>query len=178
MKLRRHVALVGLPGAGKTCVGNALAARLACGFADSDEEVERVTGATVSGIFASGGEVAFRSLEREAIERLIGSEPGVIALGGGAFQAASARQRLLQHALVIWLDVPEAVLVERLRRSGGRPLLTGGDLRARLHTLSEERLAHYAQAHAKVAAFTSAIMTEKILSLLAQSDMAAVRAIR
>lgn len=178
MKLRRHVALVGLPGAGKTCVGKALAARLGCGFVDSDEEVERIAGATVSSIFARRGEAAFRSLEREAIECLIQSAPGVIALGGGAFQAASARELLLRHALAIWLDVPEDVLVERLRRSGGRPLLTGGDLRARLRALSEGRLAHYAQAHVRVAAVTSAEMTEKILSLLAQSDMAAVRASR
>lgn len=178
MKLRRHIALVGLPGAGKTCVGRALAARLDCGFADSDEEVERVAGASVSSIFARHGEAAFRTLEREAIERLIPSEPRVLALGGGAFQAASLREPLLQRALVIWLDVPEDVLVERFGRSGGRPLLAGGDLRARLRTLSAGRLAYYAQAHVRVAAVTSAEMTEKILSLLDQSDMAAVRASR
>lgn len=91
MKLRRHVALVGLPGAGKTFVGRALAARLDCGFADSDEEVERAAGASVSSIFARHGEAAFRTLEREATERQIAGEPRVIALGGGAFQAPSLR---------------------------------------------------------------------------------------
>lgn len=59
VKLRHHDALVGLPGAGKTRVGRALAKRLACGFMDSDEEVERVAGATVSSVFARRGEAAF-----------------------------------------------------------------------------------------------------------------------
>lgn len=178
MKLRRHIALVGLPGAGKTSVGRALATGLACGFADSDEEVERIAGATVSSIFARHGETAFRTLEREVIERLIHSEPRVIALGGGAFEAASVREPLLDTAVVIWLDVAEEVLVERLGRSGGRPLLAGGDLRAGLRALAAGRLAHYAQAHVRVAAATSAEMTEKIVALLVQSDMAAESASR
>lgn len=176
--LRRHIALVGLPGAGKTHVGRALAARLACGFVDSDEEVERIAGASVSRIFADHGEAAFRTLEREAIERLIQNEPRVIALGGGAFQAPSLREPLLQRALVVWLDVSEDVLVERLGRGGARPLLAGGDLRAQLRTLSAGRLAHYAQAHVRVAAVTSAKMIERILSLIDQSDIAAISASR
>lgn len=178
MTLRRHIALVGLPGAGKTRVGRALAARLACGFADSDGEVERIAGGTVSSIFACQGEAAFRKLECEAIERLIHSEPRVIALGGGAFHAPSVRQSLLERALVIWLDVPEDVLVERLGRGGGRPLLEGGDLRARLRALYEERRAHYARAQVRVAAATSAEVIERIVALLDQSDMAAVSASR
>lgn len=176
VKLRRHVALIGLPGAGKSFVGRALAERLDCGFADSDEEVERFAGASISSIFARHGEAAFRTLECEAIERLMPSEPQVIALGGGAFQAPSVRQALLQRAFVIWFDVPEDVLVERLGRSGARPLLAGGNLRARLRTLSAERLAYYALAHVRVAAVTSAEMTEKILSLLEQNDIAAAGA--
>lgn len=178
MTLRRHVVLVGLPGAGKTSVGRALAARLGCGFADSDEEVERIAGATVPSIFARQGEAAFRTLERQAIERLIQSEPAVIALGGGAFQDPSIREPLLDCALVIWLDVPEDMLMERLGRSGGRPLLAGGDLRARLRALAAGRLAHYAHAHVRIVAASSAEMTEKILFLLDQSDMAAVSASR
>lgn len=178
MKLNRHVALVGLPGAGKTFVGRALAARLDCGFADSDEEVERVAGASISSIFARHGEATFRTLEREAIERLIPSEPRVLALGGGAFEAPSLRELLLQRALVVWLDVSEDALVERLGRSGARPLLAGGELRTRLRTMSAGRLAKYAQAHVRAAAVTSAEMTEKILSLLDQSDIAAISASR
>lgn len=178
MKLRRHVALVGLPGAGKTRVGRALAKRLDCSFMDSDEEVERVAGATVSSIFARHGEAAFRALEREAIQRFMQSEPGVIALGGGAFEASSVREALVERALVVWLNVAEDVLVERLRRSGGRPLLAGADLRERLRALSAARLACYAQAHLRVAAVTSAEMTERILVLLDQSDMAAISASR
>lgn len=178
VKLRRHIALVGLPGAGKSRVGSALAAQLGRSFADSDEEVERFAGASVSSIFADQGEATFRTLEREAIKRLIHSDLAVIALGGGGFQNPSVRELLLAAALVIWLDVPEEVLIERLERSGGRPLLSGGDLRTRLRALSAERLPGLAQAHLRVAAATSAEMTEKILSLLDHSDIAATSASR
>lgn len=81
-----------------------LAAGLDYGFVDSDEEVERAAGASVSSIFARHGEAAFRTLEREAIERQIPSEPRVIALGG-TFQAPSIPEPLLDSAPVICLDV-------------------------------------------------------------------------
>lgn len=178
MTLRRHIALIGLPGAGKTSVGRALAARLACGFADSDEEVERLAGVIVSSIFARHGEATFRKLESEAIGRLVRGEPRVIALGGGAFQAPSVREPLLERALVIWLDQPEDVLMERIARGVIRPLLMDGDLRTRLRALSEARSAYYQQAHVRIAAGNSAEVTEKILSLLDQSDRAAVSASR
>lgn len=178
VKLRRHIALVGLPGAGKTRVGSALAARLGRGFADNDQEVERFAGASVSSIFADHGEATFRTLEREAIKRLIHREPAVIALGSGGFQDSSIRELLLAAAFVIWLDVPEEVLIERLDRSGGRPLLAGDDLRTRLRALSAERLPLFAQAHTRVAAASSAEMTKKILSLLGHSDIAAASASR
>lgn len=145
---------------------------------DSDEEVERVAGATLSSIFANQGEAEFRKLEREAIERLMQSEHGVIALGGGGFQDSSVREKLLRCALVVWLDVSEGLLVKRLRRSGARPLLAGADLRERLRALSAARIACYAQAHLRVAATTSTEMTESILVLLDQSDMAATSASR
>lgn len=145
---------------------------------DTDAEVERLAGATVPSIFARHGEAAFRTLERQAIERLAQGEPEVIALGGGAFQASSVRKELLQRGLVVWLDVLEDVLVERIRRSGGRPLLAGADLREGLRALSAERLACYALAHLCVTAVTSAEMTERILVLLDQSDMAAISASR
>jgi shikimate kinase len=167
MSLTRPIALVGLPGAGKTRVGKALAARLACVFADSDAEVERAAGATIAAIFERAGESRFRALEREAVARLLRGAPAVIALGGGAFEDEATRSALLARALVIWLDVPVPILVERLALSERRPLLEGPDIAARLRSLSQRRFAHYAQAHLLVAAATSEQMVEKILAALA-----------
>jgi len=178
VSLTRHVALVGLPGAGKTRVGRMLAERLACRFADSDEEVERETGMTVSAIFARDGESRFRVLEREVIARLLRSSPQVIAPGGGAVEDSSTRAALIGEAFVIWLDVPVAVLVERLAGDVSRPLLAGQDLGARLSELSARRRPYYAQAHLRIAAPTSAEMVAKIVAALDQSDIAATSARR
>jgi shikimate kinase len=170
MTLARPIALVGLPGAGKTRVGQALAARLACLFADSDAEVERATGTTIAAIFEREGESRFRALEREAVARLLRGAPAVIALGAGAFEDEATRSPLLARALVIWLDVPAPILVERLAAGEPRPLLAGHDIAARLRELSERRFRHYAQAHLRIAAASSEEMVEKIVAALDPND--------
>lgn len=166
VSLPRPIALVGLPGAGKTRVGKALAARLGCGFADSDDEVARHSGASVAAIFADQGEDTFRALERDSIKRLFNAGAEVIALGGGAFEDPSTRAFLLTNALVIWLDVPEQVLLERLAGDKRRPLLAGPDLAGRIHALSARRSPHYRQAHLRIGATNSAEMIEKIVARL------------
>src|ERR1022692_3486885 len=76
--------LIGPPGAGKTTVGQLLAARLGVGFTDTDAEVEATAGKPVSDIFVEDGEPAFRELERAAVELALGTATGVVAIGGGA----------------------------------------------------------------------------------------------
>ena len=79
-----NAVLIGMPGAGKTTVGRALAKMLGRSFFDSDEEIEKEVGLTVPQIFESYGEGRFRELERESIERLGKVRGGVISVGGGA----------------------------------------------------------------------------------------------
>ena len=54
----RSIVLVGMPGSGKTAVGRRLAARLALGFADADEEIERAAGKPITDIFKEHGEAS------------------------------------------------------------------------------------------------------------------------
>ncbi|MEW2070648.1 shikimate kinase [Streptomyces sp. NPDC007346] len=116
------VVLVGPPGAGKTTVGQALAARLGLPFRDTDTEVERRAGRSVAEIFAARGEAGFRSLEREAVRESLAGFRGVLALGGGAVADASTRARLAGHA-VVRLTVTAETATERIGSGAGRPLL-------------------------------------------------------
>ena len=166
MKLSRHVALVGLPGAGKTSVGRALARELGCGFADSDEEIEKSAGCAIGTIFAEQGEPAFRALERATILDLIDREPIIIALGGGAFADAATRNQLLSRAVVVWLDVAEDVLVERLTLDCPRPLFEGEDLRMKLGEIAALRSGHFAQAQLRCEATSSVEMVGKVRSAI------------
>lgn len=102
------VALVGFMGAGKTTVGRELAQRLGWRFADLDELIEKREGRSIQQIFRDEGEAAFRRLEYEAlyqVTKTAGSDPLVLALGGGAF-IEPGNQRCLQEAQIptVFLD--------------------------------------------------------------------------
>ncbi|WP_267241775.1 shikimate kinase [Streptomyces sp. PR69] len=76
--------LIGPPGVGRTSVAKILAARTGTTARDTDQDVVRLTGCSVSQIFAERGEPYFRSLEHEAIRAALREHSGVLALGGGA----------------------------------------------------------------------------------------------
>jgi shikimate kinase len=118
--------LVGLPGVGKSATGRRLAKVLAVPFADSDHLVRASTGRDVRAIFAADGEPEFRRLEADAVAAALSGFEGVLALGGGALDAAATRERLVATEVeVVWLRVPQHVLVGRIGDGGTRPLLRG-----------------------------------------------------
>jgi len=145
--LTRPVVLVGLMGAGKTTVGRRLAARLGVHFVDSDEAVEDAARMSVAEIFETMGEAAFREGERKVIARLLTEAPQIVATGGGAWMNAETRDEIRAcGAVVVWLRADLDVLVERVGRRGGRPLLAGGDPKEILARLMAQRDPVYADA--------------------------------
>src|SRR3954466_16090321 len=83
--LDHTIVLVGLMGAGKSCIGRRLAQRLGLPFIDADAEIEKAAGCTISDIFERYGEAAFRDGERRVMTRLLQEAPSILAAGGGAF---------------------------------------------------------------------------------------------
>ena len=134
------IAVVGFAGAGKTTVGRLLASRLAVPFLDSDHVIEARAGRPVPEIFAADGEPAFRALEQEVIADLLGGPDAVLALGGGAAEAAPTR-KLLTAVPVAYLRVSYAEALARAGQGGNRPLLA----RPGLAGVYERRLATYAE---------------------------------
>lgn len=147
---KSSLVLVGLMGVGKSTIGRRLAARLGLPFVDADEEIEKAAGMTIQDIFDRHGEAAFRDGERRVIARLIDGSPKVVATGGGAFVNEETRRLILEKATAIWLDADIDVLVARVSRRDGRPLLKGKDPREVLTRLAEERRPFYAQAPIRV----------------------------
>ena len=142
----RTIALVGLPGVGKTSVGKRLAAALALPFRDADDEIERAAGRSISEIFGERGETEFREGERRVIARLLDEPAHVLATGGGAFMNAETRRLIAEKATSIWLRADLDVLARRVARKNNRPLLRGGDPRERLAALARQREPFYALA--------------------------------
>ena len=134
--------MIGPPGAGKTTVGELVAGLLGLDFVDTDTVIEQAAGKPVSDIFVQDGEDAFRALERRAAAHLIGSHPGVLALGGGAILDPGTRE-LLAGRRVVYLETGFVSAVHRTGLDAPRPLLFGNP-RARMKTLLEERIPVYA----------------------------------
>jgi shikimate kinase len=145
-RLDRSIVLVGMMGAGKSALGRRLAAALGLPFTDADWAIEAAAGTTIANIFEEIGEAAFRERERQVIARLLRGERQVVALGGGAFIDPDTRALVRERAISIWLRADLEVLVKRTARRDDRPLLAGGDPRARLAALLEQRAPIYAQA--------------------------------
>lgn len=166
--IKGPIVLIGMMGVGKSTVGRRLAARLGLPFVDADDEIERAAGMSIADIFERFGEAHFRDGERRVISRLMDGEPKIIATGGGAFMQADTRAEILEHAIAIWLDADIDVLVDRVSRREGRPLLAGKDPRVVLSELSATRNPVYALApiHIKSMSAPHEATVEKIMKAL------------
>lgn len=142
----RSIVLIGMMGVGKSTIGRRLAVRLGLPFIDADDAIEHAAGMSIPEIFARYGETGFRDGERRVIARLMEEGQQVIATGGGAFMNDETRALILERGLAIWLDADIDILVERVSRREGRPLLQGKDPRAVLTELAAARNPVYAHA--------------------------------
>jgi shikimate kinase len=144
--LPKTVVLVGLMGAGKSCIGSRLADRLGLPFVDADLEIEKAAGCSISDIFALYGEPAFRDGERRVIARLLHDPVQVLATGGGAFMDPDTRAKIQDTAISVWLRADLPLLLSRTTRRTNRPLLRNGARRETLKRLVAERHPVYAEA--------------------------------
>jgi shikimate kinase len=135
----RLVSLIGMPGGGKTTAGKELARRRGNLFVDSDKEIELRTGCSIASLFERDGEAAFRDLEAATLARLVDSDCGVIATGGGAVLRAENRELLHRRTFCVYLHASPEFLWRRLRRDRRRPLLQVADPRERLREMSAAR---------------------------------------
>ncbi|QYJ01752.1 shikimate kinase [Thalassovita mediterranea] len=143
---KRTVALVGLMGAGKSTVGRRLAEVLGRQFYDSDNEIEKAAGLSISDIFALHGEEEFRRGEHRVLERLLGEAPHVLATGGGAYLNPDTRDLLREKAVTIWLNADLETLWRRVSRRSHRPLLKADNPKGVLSRLLDERTPIYEKA--------------------------------
>lgn len=134
------IALVGLPGSGKSTIGKLLSRRLGLPFVDSDQVIEEKLGCSIRAYWEQHGEEAFRDIEQQVLADL--TPPGsdqVLATGGGSVLREVNRQRLRTATYVVYLRTQPEQLLARVRHDRKRPLLQVDDPMARLRSLYELR---------------------------------------
>ena len=108
-----NITLIGMPGSGKTTIGQALARRLQMAFLDSDREIERLHGATLAQLIAAHGQEGFRTLEEEVNAGLRVTDT-VIAPGGSVIYGPRAMAHLREIGQVIYLRLRYENVAARL----------------------------------------------------------------
>jgi shikimate kinase len=129
------IALVGLPGSGKSTVGRQLARRLQLPFLDSDHAIEERLGCSIRDYFEREGEASFRDVEEAVIDELTALGNGVLSTGGGSVLRPANRQHLRERGHVVYLRSSPDELFRRLRHDVNRPLLQVADPLGRLREL-------------------------------------------
>ena len=142
-----NVVLVGMMGSGKTTVGQLLAERTGMEFIDLDEQIERRADCTITEIFGTQGEDAFRDLETQLLDEVEATVSRfVLATGGGAVLRAHNRDVMHEMGKVFWLDAPPETLRQRIGDDASRPLLQGVDAQKKLEKIFAMRREAYAAA--------------------------------
>lgn len=133
-------------GAGKSSVGPRLAQRLARPFFDVDAWIEEEEGLSISAIFETRGEPAFRDLEAAVLSSFLANPvASVLSVGGGAVTDERNRGALTRHPCVVWLRATDATLSSRVGEGTGRPLLAGADAASEVARLSSDRTPMYTE---------------------------------
>lgn len=144
-----RIFIIGFMCSGKSVVGREVATLTGRRFVDLDRMIEQRIGPILPWM-QEHGEARFREVENSVLNELLQEDHVMVACGGGTPMAGDNMDRMLAAGQVVYLDVPQGILVERAIRSGGdRPLLFGlkGDaLRDRIAELMRVREPVYRRA--------------------------------
>jgi shikimate kinase len=153
LKLKRTpgIFLVGFMGSGKSTIGRALADELGWRFIDLDQEIEKQENCTISRIFDTRGETAFRLIETAALRQITraidSGRPHVVAVGGGAFLQEQNVELISNKGVSIWLDAPFERIEKRIEGQQHRPLARDPQ---KFRALYEARRAGYGRAEYRI----------------------------
>ena len=169
--------LTGMPGAGKSAVGEQLAGLLDWTFLDLDAEIVVRVGETIPEIFSRNGEPHFRDLEAAALKDALTTSGTVIALGAGALERDESLAQVTTNGTLIYLRAEIALLLERNLKVKSRPLLSAArsesDMRNQLEQLLRRREHGYLSASVIVdvdPSQTPAMIASHILARLRRSE--------
>ena len=157
----KSIVLIGMMGAGKSCVGCRLQRRTKLALVDTDDIVASKFGISIPEIFSKHGEQGFREAETQTLGELALAKQTIIVTGGGIVLREKNVDFLKRLGVIVWLDSNEETLFERASRARTRPLLQGKNPREAFMQLLQQRLPVYAKvAHIRID--TSVLTDEEV----------------
>lgn len=158
-----RIFLIGYMACGKSTLGRKLANQTGLSFVDLDGFIEQKYQKTVSSIFETLGQDAFREIERKALEEVSTFENVIIATGGGAPCFFDNMRLMNQTGETIYICLTPSQLAQRLEnsRAGKRPLVQnkqGAELLQFIQIGLTQREAFYSQAKLIVSGSDDAII--------------------
>lgn len=162
--MKDNIILIGFMGCGKTSVGIRLSYRMKRTMVDTDKWIEKKQKMTITDIFDTYGEDAFRRMETECLKELIQAADGQIISVGGGLPVREENHRLLRKlGRVIYLKVTPETVYLRLKDDTSRPLLQVEEPLDQICSLMEKRAPVY-EACADVIVEASELSFEEIIS--------------
>ncbi len=144
MNKKDNIILIGFMGCGKSSVGYRLSYVLRKTLIDTDKLIEKQQEMTISRIFETKGEPAFRQMETDCIRYLIETaDKQIISTGGGLPMKEENHALLKQLGTVYYLKVTKEAVYERLKGDTTRPLLQGDDPQTKIEELLTKRAPVY-----------------------------------
>ncbi len=169
-KGKPSIILVGMMGAGKTHIGQALAQKLGREFIDLDELIEQRAGIKIPDIFVAEGEHAFRLRETRLLAEICESTEKIVATGGGVVITPQNREILKsKKVLVIYLKVSPRTAFARTKGSD-RPLLQTKNPLKTITKLIEQRAPWYEKVADVQFDSKSKNVVDKILDWIAANE--------
>ncbi len=118
-----NIVLVGMPGCGKSTIGELLGSLSGRNIIDLDADIASSAGMSIPDIFAAEGEAGFRRREHEAVLAASKNRGCIIVCGGGVVVTASNRAPLRRSGCVYHIERDTSLLSRE-----GRPLSLDADL--------------------------------------------------
>lgn len=148
-----NIILAGYMGSGKTTVGKNLARILNAEFIDTDEQIEKEQGRSISEIFATDGEAAFRDMETEYLKTYLNkalskerNQNVIISTGGGMVLREENQKLLRKIGRVFYLKASSQTIYDRIKGDTKRPLLQCENPLERITQMLSEREKYYENA--------------------------------
>lgn len=144
---KKSIVLIGFMGSGKTTVGIKLSYKMRMVVEDTDKMIECKKDMSISDIFASQGESAFRDMETELLKELSEKKTcNIYSVGGGTPIREENRALLKKIGNVVFLRIKPETVFKRLQNDTSRPLLQGDNPMEKIQNLMEQRKSYYEDA--------------------------------